>query len=143
MDNIFRYIKINDINPSLRIYHSDTETDAEENLRLLSSEDEIQTTDDEKYDEEMRRDIVLSEIDNLKNENYKINKKLVEAEEILIEKTNDNEKLIITIEQLEKKIKQKDFELLENAKTNKKNIIITCFITLSTSFIMSYIFFKK
>lgn len=149
MENLFKYIKVSDINPSLKIYYSDPETDAEE-TRILSSDDELVTTEDEQEEneqyEQLRRRFVLSELkgNKFQNENTRLQSKLIEAENIVISlkhQIEDLENENIDLEKEIKKLKKENIEKVEkiNLGTNKKIIfsgilgfvggIIICYVT--------------
>lgn len=123
MENLFKYIKVSDINPSLKIYHSDPETDAEES-RLLS-DDELISTEDEQEEshgqyEQIRRRFILSQlkVNKFQNENTRLQSKLMETEQIVITIKNEMEDLDFENEELEQELKK----ILEELKINKEKV---------------------
>lgn len=149
MENIFKYIKVSDINPSLKIYHSDPETDAEE-TRLLSSDDELLSTEDERdeYNEQyenLRRRFVLSEIkcNKFQNENTRLHSKLIEKEQIIISIRNEMDDLEIEKEKLLKDIidlkNETDINKKEKENYNNKKIVFAGFIGFVGGIIVCYI----
>ena len=145
MENLFKYIKVSDINPTLKIYYSDTETDGEENNRLLSSDDELLTTEDENEKdfeyEQMRRKYVFSELktNNLIIENNKLKSKLIDIEEIINSIKNEiNDLEIEKTESIQiiNKLKNEKKEILEN---NQKKFLLTSIFGVFSGFIICYI----
>lgn len=125
MNNLFKYIKVTDINPSLKLYEqpSDPETDAEE--RYLSSEDDLVTTDDEQdreYDH-IRRQFVLSEIrcNKLTKENNLLKLQIEEKQGIIISEENKRSNLEYEIEELNKELNKKINEIIKLNVENKNN----------------------
>ena len=129
MENIFKYIKIKDINPTLRINEEveDSETDAE--IPTISDSEDNYTSDEggfnnyNYYISVLRKRNVLYEI--------KINKlefKNKELNQIII----DKEKIISNLKTIKSKIKEE----------NKQKIIKTTFIGITTGFIFGILTMK-
>ena len=128
MNNIFKYIKVTDINPNFKFYHSDSETDAEE--QRLSSDDDIPDTDTEdsyKYDE-IRKQYLISEmkLKRIIKEKEKLNDILTEQENIIFTIKNNSDDLENEINELV----EENFNLKQK-KINDNNNKIAIFSTIS------------